>query len=231
MKYAFEWVEDYIWVEMEKDGLYPPERITKPIGAHELIKGIDFAGKKVLDVGCGTGWFGRMLKQRGASVFGVDISESLLVEAGKSFPVFDSSAYNLPFENNGFDYAIFFMVAHLLENPAKAFSELKRVLKPESKVFFSIIHPRAERWDVDSGECFTDHLAYPKIAERLWVFNLVDGRKFTKHYFHRPLSFYQNVIHPDFSINRFLEPLFPPSLSKGKKYASREYLFMELKKN
>ncbi|MCX6803034.1 MAG: methyltransferase domain-containing protein [Candidatus Diapherotrites archaeon] len=230
MNFLSEWVEDFIWVEVEHERLYPPENVTKPIGAFELTKGIDFNKKKVLDVGCGTGWFGRQLKAKGAEVIGVDVSSSLISEAEKSFKVINASVYKLPFSDSEFDFVCFFMVAHILEDPAAAFSEISRVLKSGGKVFFAIVHPRAENWNIDSGECFMDFLSYGVSSERAWIFNLTDGRKFVKHYFHRPLAFYEKVISEKFKIVRFLEPLFPKSLQKGKKYASREYLFMEIEK-
>ena len=40
-----------------------------------------FAGKAILDVGCGTGQFVRMMQARGSSVLGMDISDECIAEA------------------------------------------------------------------------------------------------------------------------------------------------------
>ena len=39
----------------------------------------DFSGIRVLDLACGSGWFSRRARQRGAGVVGLDISRSLVL--------------------------------------------------------------------------------------------------------------------------------------------------------
>src|SRR5688500_13342040 len=43
-------------------------------------------GRRVLDVGCGTGRWSRLLADRGAVVLGVDRSEAMLTEASRRSP-------------------------------------------------------------------------------------------------------------------------------------------------
>lgn len=50
-------------------------------------KGVVLAGRRVIDLGCGTGLFTRALASRGAAVTGIDPSEDLLDIARKSDPV------------------------------------------------------------------------------------------------------------------------------------------------
>jgi SAM-dependent methyltransferase len=224
-----EWINDKLWIEVELKGLYPPEKLTKIQCAQELIAGINFNGKAVLDDGCGTGWFGKMLQERGGKVIGTDISNTLLSEAEKHIPVKRASSYGLPFENNSFDYAVSFMILHILDNPSKAVREMHRVLKPEGKLYLGIVHPDAEKWEEKTGLCYPstpNHLS----EERVWIFNLTDGRKFTKHYINRPLSYYTEILSQGFNINKVLEPELPEHLRMNGKYAKIEYLFMELTK-
>jgi ubiquinone/menaquinone biosynthesis C-methylase UbiE len=230
MQTEHEWLDEKLWIDVELKSLYPPEKFTKIQCARELISGRNFNGKKVLDDGCGTGWFGKMLQEEGAKVVGIDISETLLKEATKYIPSKKASSYDLPFESQSFDYVISFMVLHILDDPVKVLREIYRVLVPGGKLYFGIVHPNAEKWDEKTRLCHLDVSANQLIEERVWIFNLTDGRHFTKHYIHRPLSYYEQELSKLFTISRRLEPKFPKDLRLNGKYAATEYLFMELTK-
>jgi ubiquinone/menaquinone biosynthesis C-methylase UbiE len=223
-----EWKNEKFWIEVEFKGLYPPEKITKIQGAEELVKDEDFSGKKVLDNGCGTGWLGEMLQKRGANVIGIDISNTLLEEASKHIQTIKASSYKLPFDGQSFDYVVSFMVIHILDDLTKVLKEVHRVLKQNGKFYIGIVHPMAEKWNEETGLCYSDPASYNKTEERVWVFNLIDGRKFTKHYLHRPLNFYQSEFSKLFTITRKLEPKFPQEIRNNGRYASTEYLFLEM---
>lgn len=223
-----EWINEKFWIEVEKNQLYPPKALTEIEGAKELTKNEDYKALKVLDNGCGTGWFGKMLQDKGADLIGTDISDTLIEEASKHIKTKKASSYNLPFDNESFDYVIYFMVAQVLEFPEQAFNEIHRVLKPEGKLHLGLVHPKAEKWDEKSGLCFQDLSTYHNIERRPWVFNLTDGRRFTKHYIHRPMSYYENELSKFFSIGVKLEPKFPEEMTANGKYARTEYLFMNL---
>lgn len=223
-----EWENEKFWIEVERKGLYPPEKTTKIQGANSLIEDEDFKGKKILDCGCGSGWFGKLLQNKGAQVIGTDISETLLKEASKYIEVKRASVYDLPFNDESFDFVISFMFIHVLEEPMKALQEMFRVLKPKGKLFLGIVHPRAEKWDEKKGQCYEDFSTYESTERRVWVFNLKNGSKFTKHYIHRPLIFYESIISKLFTISKKLEPKFPDKLTGSGKYAKTEYLFMKL---
>src|SRR5262249_5259732 len=67
-------------------------------------------GQSVLDVACGAGFLLRAYRDAGAEVFGVDLSEAMLREAGKtlgaSVPgdhLIQADAARLPFEPERFD--------------------------------------------------------------------------------------------------------------------------------
>ncbi|MFH2109762.1 MAG: class I SAM-dependent methyltransferase [Candidatus Bathyarchaeota archaeon] len=94
---------------------------------------------KVLEVGCGTGGNACYLANRyGCSVVGVDIAEHMVEYAQRradelgltdrvSFRVGD--AYSLEFPDDGFDAVLTVFVSQFLD-PARAFPEFLRVLKP-----------------------------------------------------------------------------------------------------
>jgi ubiquinone/menaquinone biosynthesis C-methylase UbiE len=219
-----EWENESFWIEVERKGLYPPERITKIQGAEALIRGEDFRNKKVLDNGCGTGWFAGLLG--GADVIGTDISETLLQEAAKSIPTRKASSYDLPFEDSSFDYVISFMVLHVLDEPLRAIDEAYRVLRPGGRYYVGMVNPDSEVWDEKTGLCSPS--SGTRTEERTWVFNLTDGRSFTKHYINRPREFYVRAFEKLFTVERIIAQRF--TMTQGGRYASQEYLFFDLKK-
>jgi ubiquinone/menaquinone biosynthesis C-methylase UbiE len=105
-------------------------------------------GKKgrILDLGCGSGRnFSAFPKD--VIICGVDFSRKMLEfaeqEAEKlqiSCLLFKAEAFELPFEDNFFDAAIFVATLHCIdsaEKREKALKELFRVLKPESRLFLT----------------------------------------------------------------------------------------------
>ena len=92
----------------------------------------------MLDLGCGTGKFARVLAERGlARVWGVDPSAEMLAEARKRVPssvgLKLGEAERLPFKADWFDAAVLWTVVHLIQRPL-AFAELKRVLAPGGRL-------------------------------------------------------------------------------------------------
>lgn len=96
---------------------------------------------RVLEVGCGTGLLTKELTRSGAKVFSLDISQDLLKlakdKAGdEKIVFFCSSAYELGFKENAFDYVVGMSVLHHLDID-KALKEFSRVLKDGGKIIFS----------------------------------------------------------------------------------------------
>jgi len=87
--------------------------------AATLIREADLAGRRVLDIGCGTGRFLSQLADV-AKAWGVDASP-----AGLKL----GTAEELPFKDGWFERATMWLVAHLVERP-RAFAEAARVLEP-----------------------------------------------------------------------------------------------------
>lgn len=224
------WSGERFWVDVIENELYPPEAITLPRAVDALIKDEDFRGKKVLDYACGTGRFGKLVQDKGADVIGIDISREILKTASKVIKVKHADGMNLPFEDSSFDYALSFMSLHVIPDFEKALCEISRVLKPDGKLFFGIVHPHSEKWDVETGLAITDNSTYLTVEKRKWVFNLTDGRTFNEEYTHRPLEHYFNTFSKYFVLNRMLEPQLPQKYYGDKKYARIEYLLGELTK-
>lgn len=97
-----------------------------------LVREGDLRGRRVLDLGCGTGRVGAVLAERyGATVCGVDPSPEMLEVARGRAPVGVAelkrgTAEGIPFPDGSFERAIMQMVVHLVDRP-RAFAELHRV--------------------------------------------------------------------------------------------------------
>lgn len=98
----------------------------------ECLRAEDLRGKKLLDAGCGTGWFSKKAVERGATVTSMDLGENLLAEVAKkcNSERVVGSILEMPFEDNTFDYVISSEVIEHVPEPYKAIREIYRVLKP-----------------------------------------------------------------------------------------------------
>ena len=97
-------------------------------------------GWQVLDIACGTGEISRVLTSMGAMVTGVDFSESMLREAsakmaGSSWNgVLGDAAAMLTIADETYDLAVTRHLAWTLTDPAAAYAEWFRVLKPGGRL-------------------------------------------------------------------------------------------------
>jgi SAM-dependent methyltransferase len=95
-----------------------------------VVREADLAGRRVLDVGCGTGRLERALVGR-ARLWGVDPSPAMLERARENVPhgarFKRGSAEQLPFKDGWFERVIMWLVVHLVDRP-RAFAEAARVL-------------------------------------------------------------------------------------------------------
>jgi SAM-dependent methyltransferase len=105
---------------------------------YELVeRAADLRGRRVLDIGCGTGRLSNALVQRAhAKVWGVDASPEMLAVArekvhGVAFK--QAKAEALPFKDGWFERAVLWLVLHLVDRPA-ALAEARRVLGDEGVV-------------------------------------------------------------------------------------------------
>ena len=104
----------------------------------------DVCGKQVLDLGCGSGRYTRVLRESGAAfAFGVDLSHAMLlaghvVHAGQ---VAQADWLAIPFPANTFDVIISGLtISHVLDLNA-ALAEAARVLKVDGALLYSSFHP------------------------------------------------------------------------------------------
>jgi SAM-dependent methyltransferase len=110
-----------------------------------LVRLGDLRGRRVLDVGCGTGRLAAALAERFAcKVWGVDASPEMLAVARERVPrgvaLKRAAAERLPFKEGWFERATMTLVAHHLDRP-RAFAELRRVLDAGGRVALGTFDP------------------------------------------------------------------------------------------
>lgn len=119
------------------------------------------AGKNVLDIGCGSGWYAEQYIQQGAQVTAIDITPKMVAytraRLGARATVLQADINNpFSFADDGvFDIAVAPLVLHYLEHWEGVLSEIHRVLKPEGVLVFSTHHPFADYQLFGTGSYFT----------------------------------------------------------------------------
>ena len=110
----------------------------------------EMAGARVLDLGCGSGWFSRRAVERGVSLISLDISESLARITNKStgMPAVTGEGGLLPFSQQSFDIVVSSEVLEHMDEPARGIKEVTRVLKPDG-VFVMTTPNRLWLWLVN----------------------------------------------------------------------------------
>jgi SAM-dependent methyltransferase len=102
---------------------------------------------KVLDLGCGFGWFCRWARQQGAArVLGIDVSEKMLARARAAsedvaitYTRADMEHLDLP--PASFDLVYSSLALHYVENLSGLLAQAHRTLVPGGRLVFSVEHP------------------------------------------------------------------------------------------
>ncbi len=97
------------------------------------------SGQRVLDVGCGTGWTGRFLRDRcpGLEIEGLDLSPGMIAEAQRRDPqgrYFEGDAAAIARPEASYDLVTTIYTSRNFPDPDRALSELVRVLRPGGRL-------------------------------------------------------------------------------------------------
>lgn len=107
----------------------------------------DLHGKRVVDLGCGYGWFCRWARENGATqVLGLDLSDRMLDRARSltnddavTYARADLAALALP--EGAYDLAYSSLAFHYVEDAGRIYGVIHRALVPGGSLVFSTEHP------------------------------------------------------------------------------------------
>ena len=104
------------------------------------------SGEKVLDVGCGLGYFLLSLSKQGIECYGIDTSPESVeyIKNHITENVKTGSCLSIPYKDNMFDRAMFCEVIEHVDDDGAALREIHRVLKPGGRLVVST--PGLEGW-------------------------------------------------------------------------------------
>jgi SAM-dependent methyltransferase len=119
----------------------------------------DLEGKDVIELGCGTAYFGAWLAKRGARVVGVDITPAQLEtarrlqrETGLDMEFVEASAEDVPLEDQTFDLAVSEYGASIWCDPELWIAEAARLLRPGGRLVFLCNSPLSILCSPDEGK-------------------------------------------------------------------------------
>jgi len=133
-------------------------------------------GKKILDFGCGTGIYAKLLTKKGAIVKGFDISEEMIKIAKQENPKLDirmGTGNKIPFKEK-FDIVISCLVVDYFKDWNKPFREVSRVLNKGGIFIFSIGNP--------VSDCCTKEIIGKKKMRLLGERDYFDEKKFYEYW-------------------------------------------------
>ena len=122
------------------------------------------AGKKILDLGCGTGRFTFWLEsEKPAKILGVDLSDNMLQLARKKAATGNSSAKFIKadassaFTDDRFDFIFSSTLTHYLPDLNAFFLNVSRMLLPQGQCIFSVMNPvYTAQYPIKRGDAIPD---------------------------------------------------------------------------
>jgi len=118
---------------------HSPRRYIHRSRFNSLLKLIgDVKNKKILDAGCGEGYFLSLINSN--KKFGVELSEKRISQALKLYPdlkIKIADVKHLPFEDNIFDVIVCSEVLEHVSGYEQAIKEFKRCVKPDGHIVLS----------------------------------------------------------------------------------------------
>lgn len=232
--------------QYSKDGIYWDRRNAIGMGDVEqrpnLLKLIGEAkGKRILDAGCGTGYFTRKIAELGAEVSGCDVEPEMIKIAQKTedenrrgidYKVCDITRMLYP--DKSFDLVVTVGVLfHLNRDEWQSFlNESYRVLKDDGRLLISIEHPFlfTSNSPTRSGkQCWAIHttdveVSYNDSAQFEEKYYKSDGALYTTKLWHHPLNFIINsIVKSGFSIKEVCEIMVEKEHVERSKYWGSEY--------
>lgn len=164
------------------------------------------SGMKILEIGCGDGFFSDAFARAGAEVTGADIAEEMIARARTRTDAVTwhvAPADKLSFASDvSFDTAVVVLALQNIENLQSALAEATRVVVPGGSVVVVLNHPafripKRSSWGWDEQA----HVQYRRldayISESRETIDMDPGNAVDKRFtvsFHRPLQVYMKAL-------------------------------------
>ena len=152
-------------------------------------------GKRVLDIGCGGGYFVKKLTDLGAKAVGLDGSANMIDEAKKNYPectfvISDLTKQELPFSEAEIDIVTGKMMLMNVNSVKQIAIKVFRVLRNQGLFAIDILHPfRPIVKSIENTGKYGNDLDYLKETTGTIEFN-----KERYVFYYRPISMYVNEI-------------------------------------
>ncbi|WP_255949439.1 class I SAM-dependent methyltransferase [Streptomyces odontomachi] len=153
----------------------------------------DVHGRRVLDAGCGNGYFSRILAGRGAQVVGVEPTDNMCAfareretELGQGVTYVQADLTRMPDLGEPFDAVVCSMVLMAIPDWKPAMRACVAALRPGGLLVFALVHPAFEElWG-----SWREHGEY-RVRRYLEEYEVVG---LAASDFHRPISAYFNEL-------------------------------------
>ncbi len=177
-------------------------------------------GKRLLDVGCGQGFFSRECAAAGARVVGVDASFSLIELAKQSKGKERIEYFVAPAQTMGtvvcarqFDVAVIVLALQNMERPSEVLKECVQALVPGGSLFVVLNHPafrvpKHSDWGFDEKIKVQYRRVDQYLTESKEIIDMKPSMpgKVSTISFHRPLQVYvKNFVNAGFLLRRMEE--------------------------
>jgi len=168
------------------------------------------AGRRTLDLACGEGRLGRLLRERGHRVVAVDAAPTmarLTHEAGGQFVVVGSASH-LPIASGTADLAVAFMSLQDIADLEAAIAEVARVLVERGRFCIATAHPIRSAGHFNSKQADSAFSITSYFESRPWPWRSQHtGLQLELPGIHRPLDAYTAALeHGRFVIEAIREP-------------------------
>lgn len=180
-------------------------------------------GKRVLDLGCGSGHNAVVCARQGAKVIGVDADAAALEatrrraeEAEVRVELHEGELAELPFlRSDSVDAAISVLALATADDLARVFRQVHRVLKPEAPLICSLPHPAFTMLDLTDPDVLAVSRPYDDPTPLVWE---LDGRDVIDR--PRTISEVFTTLHrANFRVDQLLEPVAPAAGPRSRHFA------------
>lgn len=198
-------------------------------------------GERVLELGCGQGFFARAFFKEGAITTGVDLGKDLIAIAKKQSPkeitYVAHSAEDLSiFSDASFDKISLVLSLQNIEAPHKVFKECARVLVPGGRMFVVLNHPafripKSSSWGFDEVAKTQYRRIDRYMSEAKVAIEMNPSKKggAVTTSFHRPLQYYFKILgNNGFSVARLEEWLSHKESEQGPRKIAEDRARMEI---